>query len=55
MAILQNTSVFKQDFQKAHHIDAKCITGFAAVPSMKQTVVKSKNAQAQSSIASCNF
>ena len=28
--------------QKAHHIDAKCITGFATVPSMKQIVVKVK-------------
>ena len=27
---------------KAHHIDAKCITGFATVPSMGQTVVKMK-------------
>ena len=27
---------------KAHHIDAKCITGFSTVPSMKQTVVKVK-------------
>lgn len=27
---------------KAHHIDAKCITGFPTVPSMKQTVVKIK-------------
>ena len=27
---------------KAHHIDAKCITGFATVPSMEQTVVKVK-------------
>ena len=27
---------------KAHHIDAKCITGFATVPSMSQTVVKVK-------------
>ena len=27
---------------KAHHIDAKCITGFSIVPSMKQTVVKVK-------------
>lgn len=27
---------------KAHHIDAKCITGFATVPSMSQTVVKMK-------------
>lgn len=27
---------------KAHHIDAKCITSFATVPSMEQTVVKVK-------------
>ena len=27
---------------KAHHIDAKCITGFATVPSVDQTVVKVK-------------
>ena len=27
---------------KAHHIDAKCITGFATVPAMNQTVVKIK-------------
>ena len=27
---------------KAHHIDAKCITGFSTVPSMKQSVVKIK-------------
>ena len=27
---------------KAHHIDAKCITGFLTVPSMSQTVVKVK-------------
>ena len=27
---------------KAHHIDAKCITGFATVPSMSQTIVKVK-------------
>ena len=27
---------------KAHHIDAKCITGFVTVPSMSQTVVKVK-------------
>ena len=27
---------------KTHHIDAKCITGFATVPSMSQTVVKVK-------------
>ena len=27
---------------KAHHIDAKCITGFSTVPSMKQTVIKVK-------------
>ena len=27
---------------KAHHIDAKCITGFTAVPSLKQTIVKVK-------------
>ena len=30
------------DLPKAHHIDAKCITGFATVPSMGQTVVKVK-------------
>ena len=30
---------------KAHHIDAKCITGFVTVPSMKQTVVKIKMRQ----------
>ena len=30
------------DLPKAHHIDAKCITGFSNVPSMKQTVVKVK-------------
>ena len=30
------------DLPKAHHIDAKCITGFATVPSMNQTVVKVK-------------
>ena len=30
------------DLPKAHHIDAKCITGFATVPSMEQTVVKVK-------------
>ena len=28
--------------QKAHHIDAKCITGFAQVPSFNVTVVKTK-------------
>ena len=27
---------------KAHHIDAKCITGFATIPSINQTVVKVK-------------
>ena len=27
---------------KAHHIDAKCITGFSTVPSMEQSVVKIK-------------
>ena len=27
---------------KAHHIDAKCITGFSTVPSMEQTIVKVK-------------
>ena len=27
---------------KAHHIDAKCITGFTIVPSMSQTIVKVK-------------
>ena len=32
----------KADFPKAHHIDAKCITGFATVPSIDQTVVKIK-------------
>ena len=32
----------KAGLPKAHHIDAKCITGFATVPSMKQTVVKVK-------------
>ena len=30
------------ELPKAHHIDAKCITGFATVPSMRQTVVKVK-------------
>ena len=30
------------DLPKAHHIDAKCITGFATVPSIDQTVVKVK-------------
>ena len=30
------------DLPKAHHIDAKCITGFATVPSMEQIVVKVK-------------
>ena len=30
------------DLPKAHHIDAKCITGFATVPSIGQTVVKVK-------------
>ena len=32
----------KAGFPKTHHIDAKCITGFATVPSMGQTVVKIK-------------
>ena len=32
----------KAGLPKAHHIDAKCITGFSTVPSMKQTVVKVK-------------
>ena len=32
----------RADLPKAHHIDAKCITGFATVPSMEQTVVKVK-------------
>ena len=32
----------KAGLPKAHHIDAKCITGFATVPSMKQSVVKIK-------------
>ena len=32
----------KAGLLKAHHIDAKCITGFSTVPSMKQTVVKVK-------------
>ena len=32
----------KADLPKAHHIDAKCITGFATVPSIDQTVVKIK-------------
>jgi len=27
---------------KAHHIDAKCITGFPTIPSMEQTIVKVK-------------
>ena len=27
---------------KAHHIDAKCITGFVTVPSMRQTAIKVK-------------
>ena len=30
------------ELPKAHHIDAKCITGFATVPSISQTVVKVK-------------
>ena len=30
------------DLPKAHHIDAKCITGFATVPSMEQIIVKIK-------------
>ena len=30
------------DLPKAHHIDAKCITGFAQVPSFDTTVVKMK-------------
>ena len=32
----------KANLPKAHHIDAKCITGFATVPSIDQTVVKIK-------------
>ena len=32
----------KAGLPKAHHIDAKCITGFATVPSIDQTVVKRK-------------
>ena len=32
----------KAGLPKTHHIDAKCITGFATVPSMGQTVVKIK-------------
>ena len=32
----------KAGLPKTHHIDAKCITGFAPVPSMGQTVVKIK-------------
>ena len=32
----------KAGLPKAHHIDAKCITGFATVPAMNQTVVKVK-------------
>ena len=32
----------KAGLTKAHHIDAKCITGFSTVPSMEQTVVKVK-------------
>ena len=32
----------KAGLSKAHHIDAKCITGFATVPSIDQTVVKVK-------------
>ena len=32
----------KAGLSKAHHIDAKCITGFSNVPSMEQTVVKIK-------------
>ena len=32
----------KAGLSKAHHIDAKCITGFVTVPSMNQTVVKIK-------------
>ena len=30
------------ELPKAHHIDAKCITGFSTVPSIDQTVVKIK-------------
>lgn len=40
MVILQNIIVLKQTSQ--NHIDAKCITGFATVPSIDQTVVKIK-------------
>ena len=32
----------KANLPKAHHIDAKCITGFATVPSIDQTIVKVK-------------
>ena len=32
----------KADLPKAHHIDAKCITGFTTVPSIDQTIVKIK-------------
>ena len=32
----------KANLPKAHHIDAKCITGFSTVPSIDQTVVKIK-------------
>ena len=32
----------KAGLPKAHHTDAKCITGFSNVPSMEQTVVKIK-------------
>ena len=32
----------KAGLPKAHHIDAKCITGFAQVPSFDTTVVKTK-------------
>ena len=32
----------KANLPKAHHIDAKCITGFATVPSIDQMVVKIK-------------
>ena len=32
----------KAGLPKAHHIDAKCITGFTNVPAMNQTVVKVK-------------
>ena len=32
----------KANLPKAHHIDAKCITGFSTVPSIDQTIVKIK-------------